>query len=53
MEAGQAQLIAGQAQLMDMSSKTIAMVKKSTSVIINSIFEATEVSIINPQPVHL
>jgi hypothetical protein len=43
LEAGQAQLIAGQAQLIDMSSKTIAIIKESTSVIITSIFEATEV----------
>jgi serine/threonine protein kinase len=44
-KAAFARLEAGQAQLIDMSSKTIAMVKQSTSVICRSIFEATEVSI--------
>ncbi len=43
-KAAFARLEAGQAQLIDMSSKTIAMVKQSTSVICRSIFEATEVS---------
>ncbi len=43
-KAAFARLEAGQLQLIGMSSKTIAMVKQSTSVICRSIYEATEVS---------
>ena len=38
-KAAFARLEAGQAQLIDMSSKTITMIKESASVIITSIFE--------------
>jgi hypothetical protein len=43
-KAAFARLGAGQLQLIGMSSKTMAMVKQSTSVILRSSYEATEVN---------